>query len=91
MPGPNGAAGHEIVGLHLTELLAENFGGDARHRAAELAESVRTIGEPLKEHRLPSAFDDANGRVERTRSALALTVLPLCDRRRPGTSGNTLL
>jgi len=82
---PERAAGHEIVGLHLTELLAENLGGDARHRAAELAESVRTIGEPLKEHRLPPSLDDADGGVERTRSALAVTVSPHCDHRRPGT------
>jgi hypothetical protein len=76
---PERAAGHEIVGLHLTELLTKNFGGDARHRTAELSESVRTIEEPLKEHWLPPSLDDADGCVEWTRSALAATVSPHCD------------
>jgi hypothetical protein len=63
--------------LHLTELLAKNFGRDARHRPTELAEAVRPNGEALEEHRLPPALDDADGRVERTSGALLTAVFSL--------------
>lgn len=32
---------HEAVALHLSELLAQHFGGDVRHRTSKLAKAMR--------------------------------------------------
>lgn len=76
---------HQIVGLHLAELFAKHLRGNARHRAPQLAESVRAIGESLKEHRLPPALDDPDGGVERTPRTLLRAAFSPCYGRRPST------
>ena len=46
----------------------------SRHRALQLAETVRTTSEPLDDHRLPAPAHHANRGVERAGRALAVTV-----------------
>ena len=69
-----GSATDEAIGLKLTQLLAQNLCGHARHRALQLAEAQRPCAKSLQDHRLPSPADYADRRVKRTVLPFAITV-----------------
>src|SRR5579872_6608286 len=66
-----GRSADQSFAFQLPQLLTENFGGDPRHRSAQLTEAETAAVEPLEDHRLPAPVDGPEGGVQRAAVAFA--------------------
>src|SRR5690348_9974356 len=65
----------QLVRKHLAQLFAQHLRRHAWQCPLQLIETVWMFGQALEDHRLPSALDHGDGRVERTSGALGVNVV----------------